>query len=209
MEPLQQPPDAAPRNMAAKLLSPWTLVVASALAGIAAVASSRLYPGQVPGWLGAGLTMLGLILAFTALLRWQLPEGCDSAPTGLRRRYTRELMLAMGAYVLVLFASIHLLRHVDAPLLRTLIALMPVPPIALALRAMVRYIRDIDEMQQRIELEAVSLATAFVSLLYMSGGFLQAAGVIDVPAAAALIWLFPLVCFTYGLAKVAVSRRYR
>ena len=204
-----QPPDTASRNIAAKLLSPWTLVAASALAGIGAVASSRLYPGQVPGWLNAGLTMLGLVLAFIALLRWQLPEGCDSAPTGLRRRYTRELMLAMGAYVLVLFASIHLLRHVDAPVARALIALLPVPPIALALRAMVRYVRDVDEMQQRIELEAVSLATAFVSLVYMSAGFLQAARVIDVAAAAALIWLFPLVCFTYGLAKAVVSRRYR
>ena len=53
------------------------------------------------------------------------------------------------------------------------------------------------------------MATALVSLLYMAGGFLQAAKVIDVPAAAAMIWMFPLVCFTYGLAKVVVARRYR
>ena len=64
-------------------------------------------------------------------------------------------------------------------------------------------------MQQRIELEAVCIATAFVSLLYMAGGFLQAAKVIDVPAAATMIWLFPLVCFSYGLAKLAVARRFR
>jgi hypothetical protein len=209
MAPLQQPPGAAPRTLAATLLSPWMLVAASAIAGTVAAGLPRLFPGQAPAWVVPGLTILGLGLAFAALLRWQLPDGCDTAPTGLRRRYTRELMLAMAGYVLVLFASITLLRHIDAPALRALVALLPVPPIALALRAMVRYIRDIDEMQQRIELEAVSLATAFVSLLYMSAGFLQAARVIDVPAAAALIWLFPLVCFTYGLAKVVVSRRYR
>ncbi|MBO9718017.1 MAG: hypothetical protein J7507_14760 [Pseudoxanthomonas sp.] len=189
--------------------SPWALLAAAVLAGCAAAGLPRLFPGQLPGWPSQLLTVLGLALAFAALLRWQLPEGCDTAPTGLRRRYTRELMLAMGGYVVVLFASITLLRHIDAPALRALVALLPVPPIALALRAMVRYIRDIDEMQQRIELEAVSMATAFVSLVYMSGGFLQAAHVIDVPSAAALIWLFPLVCFTYGLAKVVVSRRYR
>ena len=65
------------------------------------------------------------------------------------------------------------------------------------------------EMQQRIELEAVCIATALVSLLYLAGGFLQVAKVIDLPAGAVLIWLFPLVCLTYGLAKVVVARRYR
>ena len=100
-------------------------------------------------------------------------------------------------------------RIATADPLRALVALAPLPPIAAALRAIVRYIRDADEMQQRIELEAVCVATALVSLLYMAGGFLQAAKVIDVPAAAAMIWMFPLVCFTYGLAKVVVARRYR
>ena len=192
-----------------KRFSPWLLLGAAVLSGAGAAALPRLLRDQAPGWLVHGLTVLALALAFAALLRWQLPAACDSAPTGLRRRYTRELMLAMGGYVLVLFASITLLRHIEAPALRALVALAPVPPIALALRAMVRYIRDVDEMQQRIELEAVSIATAFVSLVYMSAGFLQAAKVIAIPAAAALIWLFPLVCFTYGLAKAVVVRRYR
>ena len=114
----------------------------------------------------------------------------------------------LGRYVLTLFASVWLLKRVDEPGLRALIALMPVPAIGLALRAIVRYIRDADEMQQRIELEAVSFATAFVSMLYIAGGFLQLAGVIDIPSAVAMIWVFPLVCFSYGLAKIVVGRRY-
>ncbi|WP_372017152.1 hypothetical protein [Pseudoxanthomonas sp. 10H] len=192
-----------------KRAAPWLLLAGAVLCGAGAAILPRMLSGPVPGWLNYLLVVLGLVLAFVALLRWQLPEACDTAPSPLRRRYSRELMLAMGGYVLVLFASITLLRHVEAPALRAMVALLPVPPIALALRAMVRYIRDVDEMQQRIELEAVSLATGFISLVYMSAGFLQAARVIDVPASAALIWLFPLVCFTYGLAKAVVSRRYR
>ena len=155
------------------------------------------------------INIAAMLLAFVALLRGGLPDSCDVAPAAMNRRYTRELMLAMGAYVLVLLGSVWLLRHVEAPALRALVALAPLPPIAAALRAIVRYIRDADEMQQRIELEAVCVATALVSLLYMAGGFLQAAKVIDVPAAAAMIWMFPLVCVTYGLAKVVVARRYR
>ena len=184
------------------------LLVAAIALGLMAFASSRLLPG-VPGMVVGILYGIALGLAFGALMRRSLPEPCDTAPPALRRRYARELMLAMGAYVVVLFVSVWLLKQVEEPALRALLALAPVPPIALALRAMVRYIRDTDEMQQRIELEAVCIATAFVCLLYMAGGFLQAAKVIDIAAAAAMIWLFPLVCFSYGLAKLAVARRYR
>ena len=155
-----------------RIKSPHLLAVAVIL-GLAGFGLPRLVPGGIPAVASAFLYATALMLAFVALLRGNLPEACDTAPPTLRRRYTRELMLAMAAYVLVLFASVWLLRHVQAPALRALVALAPLPPIALALRAIVRYIRDADEMQQRIELEAVCLATAFVSLLYMGGGFLQ------------------------------------
>ena len=126
----------------------------------------------------------------------------------MRSRYLREFMPAMAGYVLTLFLSIWLLKLVDEPGLRALIALMPVPAIGLALRAIIRYIRDVDELQQRIELEAVSFAAAFVSILYIAGGFLQLAKVIDIPSGVAMIWVFPLVCFSYGMAKMVVARRY-
>jgi len=32
--------------------------------------------------------------------------------------------------------------------------------------------------------------------------------VIDVSSSAAMIWVFPLVCLTFGLAKAVLSRRY-
>ncbi|MGE8233872.1 MAG: hypothetical protein ACN6OR_10825, partial [Stenotrophomonas sp.] len=151
---------------------------------------------------------IALGLAIAALLRWLMPAGCDAAPAKLRKRYTREVMLAMGGYVVLLVLSILLLKRVEDGLLRALIALLPVPPMMLVLRAMIRYIRDADELQQRIELEAVSFATAFVSLIYLTGGFLQSAKVIDVPSNVAMIWVFPFVCLSYGLAKAVVARRY-
>ena len=158
--------------------------------------------------LAGGLLGIAAGLLLAALLQRLMPDGCDSAPAALRRRYTREVMWAMGGYAVLLIISSLLLKRVDEPLLRVLIALLPVPPIVLMLRAMVRYIRDVDELQQRIELEAVSFATAFVSLVYLTGGFLQTAKVIDIPSGSAMIWVFPLVCLAYGLAKAVVVRRY-
>ncbi|MEO5963277.1 MAG: hypothetical protein ABIO75_00990 [Thermomonas sp.] len=143
------------------------------------------------------------------LLRPPVPGACNTGTPALRSRYLREFMPAMIGYVLTLFLSVWLLKRVDEPGLRALVALLPVPAIGLALRAIIRYIRDVDELQQRIELEAVSFAAAFVSIVYVSGGFLQLARVIDIPSGVAMIWVFPLICASYGLAKMVVARRFQ
>ncbi|MCJ0826304.1 hypothetical protein MQC88_10140 [Luteimonas sp. 50] len=189
------------------LLKPVALLTAAVLLLVGAVLLPHLV--AVPPMARGILLGLGGGLLFAAFLRWRLPDGCDSSTLAVRRRYLRDFVPAMGGYIVLLFASMWLLKRVDEPALRALVALLPVPPIALMLRAIVRFIRDADELQRQIELEAVSLATALVSLLYMAGGFLQLARVIDVPAGVAMIWMFPLVCLVYGLAKIAVVRRFR
>ncbi|TWH09651.1 MULTISPECIES: hypothetical protein [Pseudoxanthomonas] len=184
------------------------------LGGIVAIAlglaAKPLLPERIADIASVMLVSIGVGSLASGLIRWRLPALCEAAPTDLRRRYTREILLAMAAYMVMVVATVSVLRDggPEGPL-RALVALLPVPPIAFVLRAMVRYIRDADEMQQRIELEAVSIATALVALLYMSGGFLQAAKVIDLPAAAVMIWVFPLLCATYGVAKFLVMRRYQ
>lgn len=157
------------------------------------------------GGILAGLSC-GLVLA--AALVWRMPNACDEAPLALRARYMREFLPAMAAYVLAVFTSLWLLQRIDAPALRVLVALLPVPPIAYALRSVMRYIRDVDELQQRIELEAISFATALVTLLYLAGGFLQSARIIDLRTGSTMVMLFPLVCAVYAVAKLVVRRRY-
>lgn len=188
-------------------LSLWLLLAAGVLAALAALLDAHLTTPLGERATGVMFGMAaGLVVA--ALLRRLMPDGCDAAPAALRKRYTREVMLAMAGYVVLLVVSMLLLKRIDDTALRALVALLPVPPMVLVLRAMVRYIRDVDELQQRIELEAVSFATAFISLVYLTGGFLQSAKVIDVPSNVAMIWVFPLVCVAYGLAKAVVARRY-
>lgn len=174
--------------------------------GIAWLASVRDWPLD-DTWVGM-LAGFGAGGVFAALLLWWSPPACDVGIPALRRRYLREFLPPMLGYVLALFASLWLLKRVDEPWLRAVVALLPLPPIVFAMRAIVRYIRDTDELQRRIELEAVSIATALVSLLYLGAGFLQSAKVIDIPASAAMIWVFPLVCLSYGVIKTVVSRRY-
>ncbi len=188
------------------LLAAAVLCVAMALA----LALPHLLPWPVPDVVSGILYGFAASFLFGGLLRWRMPDPCGSGTPALRNRYLREFLPAMAAYVATVFLSVWLLkRGVEEPGLRALVALLPVPAIGLALRAIIRYIRDVDELQQRIELEAVSFAAAFVSIVYVSGGFLQLARVIDIPSGVAMIWVFPLICASYGLAKMVVARRFQ
>ncbi|ASR43080.1 hypothetical protein BEN78_06485 [Xanthomonas citri pv. mangiferaeindicae] len=182
------------------------LLAVAAMLMAAAIALRLLLPA-VPAWAPALILLSAVVIGAVAMRGGA--SGCMDAPPALRRRYIRDMTVGMVSYVVLLFASLLLLRAVETPALRALIALLPVAPIALLMRAMLRFIRGVDELQQRIELEAICIATALVSFGYMTGGFLQAAEVIDVPASAAMLWVFPLVCGLYGIAKSVVARRYR
>lgn len=173
---------------------------------LAAVALRLLVPAA-PDWSAALLLLSAVAIGAIAVARREAV--CTAAPSGVRRRYTRDVLVATGAYVVLLFASLLLLRHFEGPALRALLALLPVVPIAFVLRAMVRYVRGVDELQRRIELEAICIAAALVSFVYMTAGFLQTARVIDVPSGVAMLWVFPLVCGTYGIAKSIVARHYQ
>ena len=165
--------------------------------------------GAVHAWLGIGAGYLLCALGMLLVPRWWR-QHCDdmyAQPAG--RRYIRALWPALIGYSLALFLSLWLLRRGIDPLpLRALVAVLPVLPLALMMRAALRYLREIDELQRRIETEAIGIASLLVSLLYFAGGLLQKAKVIDVDAAAAMIWVFPLLCASYGIAKMVLTRRY-
>ena len=156
------------------------------------------------------LTGFGVGGLFVALLLWFTPGNLhDSAPPALARRYYREFFPPMAAYVVVMLVWGLLLRHVDAVWLRTLIALLPALLVALAMRAIARFVRDSDEMQRRIELESIAIAAGLVSIGYMTAGFLQSAKLIAVSGSAAMLMVFPAICMVYGFAKIFIARRYQ
>lgn len=165
--------------------------------------------GAVHAWLGIGAGYLLCALGMLLVPRWWR-QHCDdmyAQPAG--RRYIRALWPALIGYSLALFLSLWLLRRGIDPLpLRALVAVLPVLPLALMMRAALRYLREIDELQRRIETEAIGIASLLVSLLFFAGGLLQKAQVFDVDAGAAMIWVFPLLCAIYGIAKMILTRRY-
>ncbi|MCD9029069.1 hypothetical protein LDO26_12745 [Luteimonas sp. BDR2-5] len=127
----------------------------------------------------------------------------------VHRRYLREFLPAMLGYVLVLFAATLALRHVEHAALRILLALAPVVPIGFAARAMLRFVRDVDELQRKIELEALALAALVLTAGSFALGLLVSARVLSVSGQVVLIWILPGYMLLYGVFKCVSARRYR
>ncbi|WP_162615983.1 hypothetical protein [Solilutibacter oculi] len=191
----------------------WIFVAIGAGALLLAGAGQWLLDWNRDGvqtWLGIGAGYLLGALLFLLMPRWWR-EHCDelyAQPAG--RRYIRALWPIMIGYSLTLFGSIWLIkRGIESVPLRAAVAIVPALAILLFMRAALRYLREVDELQRRIETEAIGIAALTVSFLYFAAGLLDKARVISVDAAAAMIWVFPMTMLVYGIAKFFAVRRYQ
>ena len=125
----------------------------------------------------------------------------------IERRYRRELFYAMSAYVIVMLTVWPLVRSTDSTNLRVLITAVPLVPLAFALRAMLRHVRDSDEFQRRLHLEALAIAALVVSFVSMTAGFLAAAEVITLDGTI-LLCFFPVLAGLFGTLRCWLARRY-
>lgn len=179
-------------------------VIAAAVALVAWLARPWLSPhefGVVTG-IATGAFAAAALSALTG-------DFADTATAALRRRYYRAIVLPIAAMLLLFFFRERLLDHAQASWLRAVVALLPVLPAALLLRIVIRYVRDLDDLQRRIETESFALATLLAVLGCMAMSSLQRAAVIDVPAELTLRWLFPLIAAGYIAARLLIQRRYR
>ena len=163
----------------------------------------------VVSWLGIGGGYLVGAALFVLMPRWWR-EHCDEMyASNASRRYLRASWPAMIAYALVLFASLRWIRAgIDSVPLRAAVAILPLLPLLFFVRAALRYLREVDELQRRIETESIGIASLLVALLYFAGGLLEKAKVVELDAGAVMIWVFPLLCGVYGIAKMALTKRY-
>jgi hypothetical protein len=175
--------------------------ICSLAAGLACIAIGRL--ADVHGLAGIGMVAAATGAIWLSCARFTSDE--PLRPEG--RRYLREFFPAMLAYVLIMFLIWPMEQHVHHVAARVAIALLPMVPVAFVVRAMVRLVLASDELERRIQLEAISIASLTVGLLAFSAGFLQAAGLLHLEAG--LMLVLPALFGVYGLASWWARRRYR
>ncbi len=122
------------------------------------------------------------------------------------RRYLIEFGGAMVAYAIVLLVAVTLLNSTNLESgWRVPLALAPMVPVVFALFAFVRYLGRMDELQRRIQLEALAFAFGGTALLTFGYGFLQLVGFPQVS------WFFvwPIMGALWIAGKVLANRRYK
>lgn len=122
-------------------------------------------------------------------------------------QYRMRVWLLMSVYVaLILFVWPYAKTASSLPL-RTLFALLPTLPVIGVIAVMMRHVMRSDELEQRIHMIALGIATAIVCVASIIGGFLAAAHIAAFDGDV-LIWVFPIVCVSYGASRWWLARRY-
>ncbi len=128
------------------------------------------------------------------------------------RRELRAFVIAGLACLVITWICVWLLRHslLDASIaLPALVSLLALVPIGIAVRAVVNLVRVSDELQRRIDVEALPFAAVLVGTGCLTLCFLTLARVVDFSASAALACVFPAYWIVYGLTRFHAQRRYQ
>ena len=129
-----------------------------------------------------------------------------SKDQSVSKTYTRAFLSAMITYAVVLLVSVSLLNNSPSEAWwRIPLALTPIIPIFFALRAFLRYFHRIDELQQRIQLEAFALSFGVTCIVTFSYGLLEYAGF----PALNWTWVASFMIAFWGIGSVIASlQRY-
>ena len=124
----------------------------------------------------------------------------------VQKRYFKEFGISMGFYVVLLIASISVISNVELPkAVQVVIALIPVIPTIFVVIAVMRALRDSDELQQRIQLQAVTFSAIVTGLITFSYGFLENIGFPHFPS----LFIFPLMIALWGIGAGIFVRKYK
>jgi len=119
------------------------------------------------------------------------------------RRYLVEFGSAMIAYVVVILVSGAVVDAHPTAGWRFAVVVTPVVPGLLALWAVIRHVRRLDE--RRVQLEAATVAGLGTGLITFTYGFLEEAGAPAVP----LVLVLPLFIALWGAGVVVAAVRDR
>lgn len=128
------------------------------------------------------------------------------SPKIAARRYQTQMAVSLVMYMVVLSACLQFLKGVSAGPWRIVLALLPLLPLLWAFRAVIQYLARADELQRRVQLEALSIAAGATAFLCLTYGFLEdLAGFPHL----SMWWGFVVVDLVWGAAAFFLWRRYK
>lgn len=121
------------------------------------------------------------------------------------KTYARAFTFSMITYVIIIIVSRLLIDNLGDSPWRYPIALLPIVPVISLILAFLRYLSGIDELQRRIQLQAIGFAAGTTGLLTFAYGFLELMGF----PRFSTFFIFPMMTMLWGLGLSYFSRRYQ
>lgn len=123
-----------------------------------------------------------------------------------RHRFLLSFGIGMACYVFALTTSVAVLATTTLEAgWRTIVALLPMVPAAGVAISVMRQVRSMDELQRRIQLEALALAFGGTALATFSYGFLETVGYPKL----SMFFVWPLMALLWMIGSLISGRRYR
>ena len=123
------------------------------------------------------------------------------------RKYLIRFIMGMVGYSILLPLSLIVVGdgRVEQPWLAVLVALLPIAPFVNAMTAVLHNVREQDELQRRIHLEAVLVTTLLTGAVTFSYGLLEASELVPpLPS----LFIAPFMIAVWGITHTVISRRY-
>ena len=130
------------------------------------------------------------------------------------KQYGRRVDVAMAIYVVLLLTLLPYAALRRICRCRLLYALLPLVPMFYVIWLMAKRIWQSDELEQRLHLIGLGVATAVVAVFSLVSGFLaRRQSAVTGSAAMILIWIFPILMLVYGAVRagrrvVTAARRF-
>ena len=123
------------------------------------------------------------------------------------KRYNTYVMLLMAIYVALMLWLWPLAVSASGMVWKIMLASSPLVPVTCVVMLMARRVMLSDELDQRLHLIALGVATALVGTACLIAGFLAMAKVWRGDGSE-LFWVFPALCFIYGFTRMGLKRHY-
>ena len=122
------------------------------------------------------------------------------------KRYYKEFFLSIAAYVIILIGSISLHKGFEfSQILQIIIAIIPVVPITFVIIAIMRGLKDSDELQQKVQFNAIMFSAITTGLVTFSYGLLENVGFPPFPT----IWVLPMMFMLWGFSLGYFWKKYQ
>jgi hypothetical protein len=119
--------------------------------------------------------------------------------------YRREGLTALALYSVTVAASVYTIEKFPLHGWKIPVAILPILPALLFVRAVLGFLQRADELQSRIHLQALAFAFAGTAILTLTYGFLENVGLPQLN----WVWVWPIMGTLWAVGAAMARKKYQ